>query len=76
MTEVAVTEALGGVALPQPGNPCGQKSQHEDRTHIGLKKTTPARRPVEDCPNQARKALALPRIAGLHHRYTWSKAAY
>jgi len=48
---------------------------HEDRTHIGLEKTTPARRPVEACPNQARKALALPRIGGLHHRYTWSKAA-
>jgi transposase InsO family protein len=48
---------------------------HEDRTHIGLEKTTPARRPVEACPNQACKALALPRIGGLHHRYTWSKAA-
>ena len=48
---------------------------HEDRTHIGLEKTTPARRPVEACPNQARNVLALPRIGGLHHRYTWSQAA-
>ena len=43
---------------------------HEDRTHIGLEKTTPARRPIEACPNQARNVLALPRIGGLHHRYT------
>jgi transposase InsO family protein len=48
---------------------------HEDRTHLGLEKTTPARRPVEACPNQTRNVLALPRIGGLHHRYTWSQAA-
>jgi hypothetical protein len=48
---------------------------HEDRTHIGLEKTTPARRPIEACPRQARNVLALPRIGGLHHRYTWSQAA-
>ena len=48
---------------------------HEDRTHIGLEKTTPARRPVEACLNHARNALALPRIGGLHHRYTWSQVA-
>jgi hypothetical protein len=49
---------------------------HEDRTHVGLEKTTPARRPAEACPNQAHSALALPRIGGLHHRYTWSQAAF
>src|SRR5215471_4772037 len=48
---------------------------HEDRTHIGLEKTTPARRPIEACPRQERNVLALPRIGGLHHRYTWSQAA-
>jgi len=48
---------------------------HEDRTHIGLEKTTPARRSVEARPHQARNVLALPRMGGLHHRYTWSHAA-
>ena len=48
---------------------------HEDRIHIGLEKTTPARRPVEARPNEARNVVALPRIGGLHHRYTWSQAA-
>jgi len=48
---------------------------HEDRIHIGLEKTTPARRPVEARPNQARNVMALSRIGCLHHRYTWSPAA-
>jgi transposase InsO family protein len=47
----------------------------EDRTHIGLKKETPAQRPVESSPGQTREPLSLPRIGGLHHRYTWSEAA-
>jgi putative transposase len=48
---------------------------HEDRTHIGLEKTTPASRPVESRPTEPRQPLALPRIGGLHHRYTWPTAA-
>ena len=48
---------------------------HEDRTHIGLEKTTPAKRSVEARPNRACNVLALPRNGGLHHRYTWSQAA-
>jgi transposase InsO family protein len=48
---------------------------HEDRTHLGLEKTTPARRPVEQRPTASRKPLALPRVGGLHHRYSWPTAA-
>jgi putative transposase len=48
---------------------------HEDRTHIGLEKMTPASRPVESRPTEPRQPLALPRIGGLHHRYTWPTAA-
>lgn len=48
---------------------------HEDRTHIGLHKETPAVRRVESHPIPASPLLALPRIGGLHHRYTWSAAA-
>jgi len=48
---------------------------HEDRTHIGLDKRTPESRPIESRPSRAGKMLALPRIGGLHHRYTWSEAA-
>jgi putative transposase len=48
---------------------------HEDRTHLGLEKETPAVRLIEWRPAQSRKPLSLRRIGGLHHRYTWSKAA-
>ena len=48
---------------------------HENRTHIGLNKETPAGRPLELHPTESRQPLGLPRIGGLHHRYTWSEAA-
>ena len=48
---------------------------HQDRTHIGLRKTTPANRPVEQRSSPTSELAALPRIGGLHHRYTWSAAA-
>ena len=48
---------------------------HDDRTHIGLEKTPPTRRLTETRPNQTSEILTLPRIGGLHHRYTWSAAA-
>ena len=41
---------------------------HEDRTHIGLEKETPARRPIESRPAPSREPLCLPRIAGLQRR--------
>jgi transposase InsO family protein len=39
---------------------------HEDRTHLGLNKQTPARRVRSASRGQVR---ALPRLSGLHHRY-------
>jgi hypothetical protein len=48
----------------------------EDRTHIGLKKETPSGRTIEKRPCAASQVVALPRIGGLHHRYSWSAAAY
>ncbi len=47
---------------------------HEDRTHLGLNKDTPAGRPVEPTPTAARLE-SLPRVGGLHHRYVWKMAA-
>jgi transposase InsO family protein len=47
---------------------------HEDLTHIGLGKDTPAGRAVG--PKPARAELeSLPRVGGLHHRYVWKAAA-
>jgi putative transposase len=43
---------------------------HKDRTHLGLEKDTPGDRvaaPVSPCAN---KIISLPRLGGLHHRYT------
>ena len=48
---------------------------HEDRTHLSLEKDTPNSRPVEPKPSDKCKVIALPRVGGLHHRYTWQKAA-
>jgi hypothetical protein len=49
-------------------------SVHDDRTHLGLDKDTPAGRPVESKPDGG-KLGSLPRIGGLHHRYVWKTAA-
>lgn len=47
---------------------------HHDRTHLSLGKDTPSGRAVEHRPENG-KAVALPRLGGLHHRYEWEKAA-
>jgi transposase InsO family protein len=41
---------------------------HEDRTHLGLGKDTPEKRAVE--PRKMGKVVAIPRVGGLHHRYS------
>ena len=42
---------------------------HEDRTHLGLAKETPAGREVETNPESQCKVVSMPRLGGLHHRY-------
>src|SRR5258707_442930 len=42
---------------------------HEDRTHLGLAKDTPAGRPTEIRSARERRIQSLPRLGGLHHRY-------
>ena len=41
---------------------------NEDRPHMSLGCDAPARRVVE--PADKRNVVALPRLGGLHHRYT------
>ena len=41
---------------------------HAHRTHRGLEQDCPEPRAVE--PPEAGKVIALPRVGGLHHRYT------
>jgi len=48
---------------------------HADRTHLGLRKDTPAGRAVAPKPSPTAKVVALPRVGGLHHRYEWRAAA-
>ena len=43
---------------------------HEDRTHLGLGKDTPGGRIPASAPSTGRKVVSLPRLGGLHHRYT------
>ncbi len=42
---------------------------HEDRTHLGLAKDTPAGRPTAIRPARESKMRSFPRLGGLHHRY-------
>lgn len=48
---------------------------HEDQTHNGLGEKTPRTGPIEARQSQKSELLKMPRIGGLHHRYTWSEAA-
>jgi putative transposase len=48
---------------------------HDDRTHLGLDKATPAGRPVTRRRDGGAEVVALPRLGGLHHRYNWRAAA-
>jgi transposase InsO family protein len=41
---------------------------HKDRTHLGLEKDTPEERSVE--PRETGEVVAIPRVGGLHHRYS------
>lgn len=42
---------------------------HQDRTHLGLAKDTPASRPITICSSAGSQIHSLPRLGGLHHRY-------
>jgi len=42
---------------------------HEDRTHLSLKKETPASRAAVQNPGAGGRVLSMPRLGGLHHRY-------
>jgi putative transposase len=47
---------------------------HADRTHDGLDKDTPEGRP-KSIRNPGQRLSSLPRLGGLHHRYSWEEAA-
>jgi len=48
---------------------------HEDRLQDSLEKDSPCRGPVEAKPDGNGEVIALDRVGGLHHRYTWRRAA-
>jgi len=48
---------------------------HEDRTHTGLEKSMPGKRPVETRSGDTCQLRSNLRLGGLHHRYTWTQAA-
>ena len=48
---------------------------HEDRTHLGLGKATPAHRVIEHQPSPMSRIDSECRVGGLHHRYRWTAAA-
>jgi hypothetical protein len=48
---------------------------HDDRTHIGLEKTTTAAGRLSHARPERLTSSPCLESAGLHHRYTWSAAA-
>lgn len=48
---------------------------HEDRLHDALEKDAPNRRAIEHRPETRAIVTSMPRLGGLHHRYTWRQAA-
>jgi len=42
---------------------------HDDRTHLGLAKQTPAHRKAAENAAITAKVVSMPRLGGLHHRY-------
>jgi hypothetical protein len=48
---------------------------HQDRLHDSLNKDAPNRRAVEHKPTENAVVVSMPRLGGLHHRYTWRSAA-
>jgi transposase InsO family protein len=42
---------------------------HDDRTHLGLQKQTPAGRKVAERPTAGTNVVSIPRLGGMHHRY-------
>jgi putative transposase len=42
---------------------------HEDRTHLGLEKQTPAGRIAANNTEANCRVISMPRLGGLHHRY-------
>lgn len=42
---------------------------HDDRTHLGLEKQTPAGRIAVTKTTISAKIISIPRLGGLHHRY-------
>src|SRR5664279_5724281 len=43
---------------------------HEDRTHLGLSKRTPVGRAAAVDTDATCEVFAMPRVGGLHHRYS------
>ena len=48
---------------------------HQDRIHDVLSKDTPYCRPVENKPCPQATLISSARLGGLHHRYSWRRAA-
>ena len=47
---------------------------NDERVHTSIA-DAPGGRPVESRPPEHAKAVGLPRVGGLHHRYAWSEAS-
>jgi hypothetical protein len=75
MAQTAIAEIAGVLARTgsdEADRMCAEilsVSHHDDRTHLGLAKSTPAGRKEWNNPDPQGKVVSMPRLGGLHHRY-------
>jgi putative transposase len=48
---------------------------NKDRCHLSLNRDSPLGRKVDNKPFTSAKVKSLPILGGIHHKYTWQKAA-
>jgi putative transposase len=49
---------------------------HDDRTHLGLDKQTPAGREATGSPTKNARVISISRLDGLHHRYQFAACLF
>jgi hypothetical protein len=74
-TEWIVQQLREAFLEPRPYRHVILNYHHKDRLHDSLQKDTPNRRAVKHRPATNSAVISMPRLGGLHHRYTWREAA-
>ena len=75
MPEFALVAAIGGTKIAAARIDRTGKITHSVETPTPFGNDTPEKRPVEGRERKDAKVISIPRVGGLHHRYTLRLAA-